>query len=74
MSDLSCFPQSRCNSLAFQTSALVRLLLDLVTYWGVDPLGEFPLFLRKVKDIIAPKLSLIFPIYVLVRLGSFPEC
>ena len=31
---LSYFPQSRCNSLAFRTSVLLRLLLDLDTYWG----------------------------------------
>ena len=29
---LSCFPQSRYNSLAFRTSVLLRLLLDLDTY------------------------------------------
>ena len=28
---LSCFPQSMCNSLAFRTSFLLRLLLDLGT-------------------------------------------
>ena len=27
---------------------------------GVDSLGVFPLFLKKVADIIAPKLSIIF--------------
>ena len=28
---LSCFPQSRCNSLAFRTHVLLGLLLDLDT-------------------------------------------
>ena len=56
---LSCFPQSRCNSLAFRTSGLC-LLLDLDTYGGVYSLGVFPLFLKKVADIIATKLSIIF--------------
>ena len=56
---LSCFPQSRCNSLAFRTSVLLHLLLDLHTYGGVDPLGVFTLFLKKVADIIAPKLRII---------------
>ena len=51
---LSCFPQSRCNSLVFRTSVLLRLLLNLDTYGAVDPLGVFPLFLEKVADIIAP--------------------
>ena len=58
--------------MAFRTSVLLRLLLDLDTYGGVDPLGVFPLFLKKVADIIAPKLGIIFR--RLIRLGSFPEC
>ena len=33
---------------------------DLDTYGGVDPLGVFPLFLKMIADIIAPKLSIIF--------------
>ena len=58
---------------AFRTSVLLHLLLDLDTYGGVDPLGVFLLFLKKVVDIIAPKLSIIF--HKLIRLGSFPaEC
>ena len=40
------------------------------TYGGVDPLGVFPLFLKKVADIIAPNESIIFR--RLIRLGSFP--
>ena len=51
---LSCFPQSRCNSLAFRTPVFLRLHLDLDTYGGVDPLCVFPLFLKMVEDIIAP--------------------
>ena len=47
-------------------------LLELDTYRGVDPLDMFPLFLKKVADIIAPKLSVIFR--WLIRLRSFPEC
>ena len=39
---------------------------------GVDSLPVFPLFLKKVVDIIAPKLSLIFR--MLIRLASFPGC
>ena len=29
---LTCFPRSRCNSLAFRTSVPLHLLLDVVTY------------------------------------------
>ena len=70
---LSCFTQSRCNNnfLAFQTSVFLRLLLDLHTYWSVDPLCVFPLFVQKVSDIIAPILIIIFR--KLFRLGSFLE-
>ena len=57
---LCCFPQPRCNSLAFRTPVLLRLRLDFDTYGGVHPLGVFPLFLKMVADLIAPKLSLIF--------------
>ena len=32
----------------------------------------FLIFLKKVADFIAPKLSIIFR--ELIRLGSFPEC
>ena len=75
---LSCFPQSRCNSLAFRTSFVLRLLLDLDTCGGIDKFdtlirfGCFPLFLKKVANIIAPKLSIIFR--KLIRLGSFQKC
>ena len=69
---LSCFPQSMCNCLAFRTSVLLRLLLDLDTYEGVNLLGVLPLFLTKVADVIAPKLSIILDRFR--SLGSFPEC
>ena len=42
------------------------------TYGGVELFGVFPLFLKKLADIIAPKLSIIFR--RLIRLGSFPVC
>ena len=69
---LACFPQSRCNFLAVRTSVLLRLLLDLDSCGSVDTSGVFPLFLKKVADIIALKLCIIFR--RLIRLGSFPEC
>ena len=48
------------------------MLIDLDTHGRVDPLGVFPLFLKKVADIIAPKQSISF--FRIIRLGSFPEC
>ena len=58
--------------MAFRTPVLLRLLLDLDTNGGVDPLGVFSQFLKMVADINSGKLSIIF--CGLIRLGSFPEC
>ena len=49
-----------------------RLLLDSDPYGGTDPLGMFPLFLKRTTDVMAPCLSLVF--WQVVRLGSFPAC
>ena len=48
------------------------VLLDLDPYGGTDPLGMFPLFLKRTADVMAPRLSVVFR--RLVRLGSFPAC
>ena len=37
-----------------------------------DPLGMFPLFLKRTADVMAPRLSVVF--WWLVRMGSFPAC
>ena len=71
VSPLSSFPQYRCNSLVFRTSVLLRLILDLDSYGNVDPVGVFPLFVKKIADINAQKLGIIFR--MLIHLGSFPE-
>ena len=47
-------------------------MLDLDPYGGFDPLGMFPLFLKRTADVLAPRLSVVFR--RLVRLGSFPAC
>ena len=50
-----------------------RLLLDLNPYGGTDPLGMFPLFLKRTADVmVPPSLSVVFR--RLIRLGSFPAC
>ena len=49
-----------------------RLLLDLDPYGGTDPLGMFPLFLKRTADVMTPRHSVVFR--RLVRLGSFPAC
>ena len=49
-----------------------HLLLDLDPYGGTDPLGMFPLSLKRTADVMAPRLSVVFR--RLVRRGSFPSC
>ena len=49
-----------------------RLLLDLDPYGGADPLGLFPIFLKRTADVMAPRLSVVFR--RLFRLGSFEDC
>ena len=49
-----------------------RPLFDLDPYGGTDPLGMFPLFLKRTADVRAPRLSVVFR--PLVRPGSFPAC
>ena len=44
MTPLSCFPLSRCNSLAFRTPVHLRLLLDIDSHGGVDPLGDSSIY------------------------------
>ena len=59
-------------TFAFRSSEFKRLLLDLDHYGGTDPLGMFPLFLKRTADVLAPRLSVVF--LWLLRLGSFPAC
>ena len=47
-------------------------MLYLDCYGGTDPLGMFPLFLKRTADVMAPRLSVVFR--RIVRLGSFPPC
>ena len=48
------------------------LLLVLDSYDGTDPLGSFPLFLKKTAEVLAPRLAVISR--RLLRLGSFSVC
>ena len=65
-------PSISITTFAFRSSEVRCLLLDLDPHDGTDPLGMFLLFLKRTADVIAPRLSLVFPL--LVRLGSFPAC
>ena len=69
---LNCHPSPSPTTFAFRSRVVRRLLLDLNPYGGTDPLGMFPLFLKKTANVMAPRLSVLFRRHV--RLGSFPTC
>ena len=71
---VTCHPSPSLITFAFRSSEVKRLLLDLDLdpYDGTDPLGMFPLFLKRTADVLAPHLSVVF--LRLLRLGSFPAC
>ena len=69
---LTCHPSTSFTTLAFRSCEVRRLLLDSYPYGGTDPLGMFPLFLKRTADVMAQRLSVVFR--RLVRLGSFPVC
>ena len=50
---LTCHPSPSLTTFAFRSSEVRRLLLDLDPYGGTDPLGRFPLFLKRT-DVMAP--------------------
>ena len=69
---LTCHPfLSLCPQVtfAFRSSKVKRLLFDLDSYGGTDPVGTFPLLLKRT-DVLAPRLSVVSR--WLLRLGSFP--
>ena len=69
---LTCHPPSpSLTTFAFR-QRFTRLLLDLDPYGGTDPLGMFPLFLKRTAIVMTPCLSVVFRRFV--RLGSFPSC
>ena len=39
---------------------------------ALTPLGMFPLFLKRIADVMAPHLSVVF--WQLISLGSFLAC
>ena len=57
---LTCHPSHSLTTFAFRSREDRRLLLDLDPYGGTDPLGMFPLFLKRTADVIAPRLSVVF--------------
>ena len=57
---LTCHPSPCLTTFAFRSSEVRRLLLDLDPYGGTNPLGMFPLFLKRTADVMAPHLSVVF--------------
>ena len=49
---LTCHPSPSFTTFAFRSSDVRRLLLDLDPYGGTDPLGLFPLFLRRALLLV----------------------
>ena len=68
----TCHPSPSLGTFAFRSRVVKRLLLDLDSYGGTDPLGMFPLFLKKTAVILDPRLAVVFQ--RLLRLGSFAVC
>ena len=68
----TCHPSPSLTTFAFRSREVKRLLLDLDSYGGTDPLGIFPLFLKKTAVVLAPRLAVVFQ--RLLRLGSFTIC
>ena len=57
---VTCHPSSSLFTFAFRSSEVEHLLLDLNPCGGTDPLGMFPLFLKRMADVLA-------------RIGGFQE-
>ena len=51
---LTCHPSPSLTTFAFRSSEVRRVLLDLYPYGGTEPLGMFPLFLKRTADVMAP--------------------
>ena len=68
----TCHPSFSLTTFAFRSREVKRLLLDLGSYGCTDPLGMFPLFLKRTAEVLAPRLAVVFR--RLLRLGSSPVC
>ena len=56
----TCHPFPSLTTLAFRSREVKRLLLDLDSYDGTDPLGMFLLFFKRTAEVLAPRLSVVF--------------
>ena len=51
---LTCQQSPSFTTFTFRPSEVRHLLLDLDSYGGTDPLGMFPLFLKRTADVMPP--------------------
>ena len=68
----TCHPSPSLTTFSFRPREVKRLLLDLDSYGGIDPLGKFSLFLKRTAEVLAPRLAVVFK--RLLCLGIFPVC
>ena len=68
----TCHPSPSLTTFAFRSREVKLLLLDLDSYGGIDPLGMFPLVLKKTAVVVASRIAVVFRRNL--RLGSFPVC
>ena len=53
---LTCQPSPSLTTCAFRSREVRRLLLDLGSYGGTDPLCKFPQFLKRTADVMTTML------------------
>ena len=53
---LTCHLSPSLIALAFRSTEVRHVLLDLDPYGGTDPLGMFTIFLKRTSDVLAPWL------------------
>ena len=56
----TCHPSPIHATFDFRSREVKRLLLDLYSYGGTDPLGMFPPFLKKTAEVLAHRLAWYF--------------
>ena len=56
----TCHPSPSRTTFAFRSREVQRLLLDLDSYGGADPLGMFNLFLKRTAEVLACRLTVVF--------------
>ena len=69
---LTCHPSPSLVTFAFRSSEVRLLLLDLDPCGGTDPLGVFPLFLKRTADVLGPRLTVVCQ--RLLCQSNFPDC